>query len=56
MDVRIDEDEKHRIAVEVLKEWHSFIEEYDLRAAVEVILEYGMVYEEYMEWLNSQQT
>lgn len=56
MNVKIDEEEKHRITVEVLKEWHEMIEEHDLKAAVEVILEYGMVHEEYTKWLDSQQT
>jgi hypothetical protein len=32
MNVKIDEDEKHRITVEVLKEWHGLIEEHDLKS------------------------
>lgn len=51
--VPIDEDRLHPLVVEVLKDWFEGADTLDTQEAILKVIEYGSVYEEYKEWLES---
>ncbi|MDB2363007.1 hypothetical protein N9V70_00990 [Candidatus Pelagibacter bacterium] len=60
MKIDLDADQMDAITVETLKQWHDdcLLDEENkvIISAIELVLKYGMIHKDYLEWFKSSRT